>query len=86
MGHACSLSNLGGRDWENHGSWLAQAKSLQDSISTNENLTVMVHVHHPSYRGSINRSMAVQAGPGINLRPYFKITKSKKAEDMAQVI
>jgi hypothetical protein len=30
-------------------------------------------------QGSTNRSIVVQAGPGINVRPYSKITKAKNA-------
>jgi hypothetical protein len=39
----------------------------------------MVHAFHPSYSGSVNRKIVVKAGPGINTRPYWKITKTKRA-------
>jgi hypothetical protein len=31
-----------------------------------------VHTCHPSFWGSINRRMEVQAGPGINITSYLK--------------
>jgi hypothetical protein len=33
---------------------------------------------HPSYMGSINRRITVQAGPHINSRPHLKNNESKK--------
>jgi hypothetical protein len=34
--------------------------------------------HHPSCEENVNKRTAVQAGPGINLRPYLKNKESKK--------
>jgi hypothetical protein len=36
--------------------------------------------------GSISRKITVQAGPGINERPYSKIISAKGAEGVAQVV
>jgi hypothetical protein len=33
---------------------------------------------HPSCAGSINRRIAVQASPGINVRPYSENNESRK--------
>jgi hypothetical protein len=42
---------------------------------------------HPSYTGSLNRRIAVQASPDINVRPFpKKITKAKRAGGVAQVV
>jgi hypothetical protein len=63
---------LEGGDQEHHGSRSAKAKSSQDPISTNKKLVVVAHDCHPSYMGSINRRITVQAGQGISERPYLK--------------
>jgi hypothetical protein len=34
----------------------------------------------------VNRRISVQAGPGINERPYLKSNQSKKAGSVAQVV
>jgi hypothetical protein len=51
-------------------------KHLQDPISS---------TYHPSYTGSINRRIEVQASPGMR-DPISKMIKAKRAEGMAQVI
>jgi hypothetical protein len=38
------------------------------------------------HMGSVNRRTVVQAGQGINVRPISKITKVKRAGNMAEVI
>jgi hypothetical protein len=65
-------ANLGGKDWEDHGSEPAQAKSLQDPISTNKSQVWRCMPVIPSYRGSTNRKTVVQANPGINGKSYSK--------------
>jgi hypothetical protein len=37
-----------------------------------QKLGMVMHACHSSYAGSVNRRIKVQAGPGINLRPYLK--------------
>jgi hypothetical protein len=44
---------------------------------------MMVHAYHPSYEGNVNRRIAIQAFPGINVRPYLK---NKRAGEVAQVV
>jgi hypothetical protein len=41
---------------------------------------------HPSYAGSINSRLIVQARLGINMSPYLKITKTKRVGGMAQTL
>jgi hypothetical protein len=41
-----------------------KAKSYQDPFSTNKMLDVMARTCQPSSSGSLNRRIAVQAGPG----------------------
>jgi hypothetical protein len=38
----------------------------------------MVYAYHASYERSVNKNVEVQAGSGINVRPYLKNNKSKK--------
>jgi hypothetical protein len=64
----------------------AWAKSSEDPLSTNKNLDIVVHACHPSYAGSINRRIMVQAGQSIKARPYLKNSKSKKDPGVAQVV
>jgi hypothetical protein len=35
-------------------------------------LGIVVHICHPSYSGSVNRRIAIQANLGIKARPYSK--------------
>jgi hypothetical protein len=56
-------------------------------------LSMVVHTCHSSYAGGINSMMSVQAGPGINIRPYSKDNnrpyskdKAKRAGDVAEVV
>jgi hypothetical protein len=60
-------------------------KSSQDLILTNKKLGVVVCACYPSYAGSINSRIKVQAGPSIKLRPYSKVNQSKKGW-VAQVV
>jgi hypothetical protein len=41
-------------------------------------LGAMAHTHHPSYTGSINKRIAIQADRSINARPNLKNNQSKK--------
>jgi hypothetical protein len=46
-----------------------------------------MHGYHPNNAGSINKRITVQAGLGINMRPYLeKYLKQKKAGDMVYVV
>jgi hypothetical protein len=48
---------------------------------------MMVCAFHPRYKGSINRSITIQAIPGIFCKTLFKkISEAKRAWGMAQVI
>jgi hypothetical protein len=50
-------------------------------------LGVVACTCHPSYVGNINRRVVVQAGPSIKMwDPISKITKSKRTEDVAQMV
>jgi hypothetical protein len=42
------------------------------------NLGVVGGTFHPSFAGSVNGKITVQAGPGKITRTYLKITKAKK--------
>jgi hypothetical protein len=44
----------------------------QDPITTSKKLDLVVHACHPSYTGSTNRRIPVQANWGIKARPYLK--------------
>jgi hypothetical protein len=52
--------------WRLGGSWCASrpawAKLLRDPILTNKKLGMVMYVCHPSYVGSVNRRIGVQAG------------------------
>jgi hypothetical protein len=50
MSHSYNPSHLGGRDQEDQGSWIGQAKSLQGSISTNKSWTWWCTSVNPSTR------------------------------------
>jgi hypothetical protein len=69
--HAFNPRYLGVRDWEDWGSrvWV---QSLQDPISTNKRLGMVVHSCCSSSAGSVNRRIMVQDGVGINARPFLK--------------
>jgi hypothetical protein len=56
---------------------LPRQKSSGDPISINKKLSTMVSTCHPSYMGSINRRIVVQAGEGIHVRPYLKNNQSR---------
>jgi hypothetical protein len=45
-----------------------------------------VFTFHPSYAGSINRKVMVQATQGMHVRPFPKITKVKRARFVAQEV
>jgi hypothetical protein len=45
-----------------------------------------VHTSHLRYLGSINRGITVQASPGIKQDTISKITDTKKAGGVAQVV
>jgi aspartyl aminopeptidase len=45
----------------------------------------MVHTCHPSYPRSVNRKIAVQTSPGINVSPYSNNNQAKRTEGMASV-
>jgi hypothetical protein len=55
------------------------------SLSTDKKLGVVVHACYPSYKGNINRRIAVQAYPGINTRSCLEKYQSKERWDSAQV-
>jgi hypothetical protein len=46
----------------------------------------VVSAYHPSYSGSINRRIEVQAGPSKKQNPVSEITKAKRAGSVAQVV
>jgi hypothetical protein len=63
VAHTCNSSYLGGRDREDHGSRPTQAKSLQDSISTNKKKAGRGgRCLSSQLSGSINR-IVLQASP-----------------------
>jgi hypothetical protein len=64
VAYFCNPSYSGGRDQEDHSLRPVQAKNLQGPISTNEKLSVVMHTCHPSYVGSTNKRIVVQARPG----------------------
>jgi hypothetical protein len=74
--HIYNPSSPGSGDWKDHSSRPAWVKSSRDSISTNRSY-VMVPACYPSYMGSVNRNIAVQAGPGIKTKSYRKNNCSK---------
>jgi hypothetical protein len=61
-------------------------KSLQVSIFNQYKLGMVTHASHPSFMRSVNRRILVQVSLGINVRPYPKITKAKRARTIAQVL
>jgi hypothetical protein len=82
---------LGGRylaTWRRRsgGSWFEAARSKVSDTPSQPIASVVACTCHPSYSGSINRRIDVQAGPVINSRLYLKNKESKKFWGMAQVI
>jgi hypothetical protein len=53
-------------------------KGARDSISPSKKLRVDVCACHPTYGGSTNWRIMVQAGLTINMRHYLKKKKKKK--------
>jgi hypothetical protein len=51
LAQACNPSYLGGRDWEDGGSWPAQAKSSRGPISISKELGMMACPCHSSCAG-----------------------------------
>jgi hypothetical protein len=76
---------LRGRDRKDHGSKPAQAKRQQDPISTNK-VGIAVCACHQKYLGSISRRTAGQEAWGITPDLIQKITKAKRAGDLAQAL
>jgi hypothetical protein len=64
-------SYLGGGDRESQGSRPAWAKNYQDPHFS-QSAGCDSKSLFSQYRGGINRRVGVQAGPGTNMRPYFK--------------
>jgi hypothetical protein len=61
--------------WEGSQFETSLGKKLERPPPTSQpikKLGVVACACHPSYKGSINRKIVVQAGLGINLRPYLK--------------
>jgi hypothetical protein len=52
----------------------------------NQWLHMLACACHPSYVGSTNRRIKVQARPGIKPDPVLKITDTKRAGQAAQVV
>jgi hypothetical protein len=82
VAHASTLCYSGDRDWEGCGLKKAQAKS--EILS--ETIRCVPCACHPSYAQSLSRRIAVQAGPGKNVRSILKITIEKRAGYLAQVV
>jgi hypothetical protein len=61
VAHICNPNYSDSRDQEDHSSRPVQAKSPGDPISTNIQLAILAPACHPSYAGSINKRIAVQA-------------------------
>jgi hypothetical protein len=63
-------------------------KIQETPISTNKKLGMVAHACHPSYLGSKNRRLEIQASLGIKVGSYSNNNnnKKKRAWDMAQVI
>jgi hypothetical protein len=80
VAHAGKLNNLSSRNWQDHGSRPATAKKVMrpPHLTSHQKWGVVMWACHPSYEERGNRSTAIQAGLGINTRPYLKNNKSKK--------
>jgi hypothetical protein len=52
----------------------------------NQWLGVVAHACYPSYVGSVNRRLTVQACPSLKQQPVSEITEMKSAGGMAQVV
>jgi hypothetical protein len=68
------------------GSWFEASlgKKLVRPHLNQKELGVVAHACHPCYEGSVNRRVTIQAGPGINAKPYFKNNQRKRVRDMLQ--
>jgi hypothetical protein len=82
---ACNPHYLGGRDLEDNGLKPAWAKQSKDPISTNDCMRCHMPVT-PATQGNTNRRINVQAGQGIKYDLISKITNTKRAGEMAQVV
>jgi hypothetical protein len=65
---------------------MVQGQPIQKFLKTPFQLIsqVVAPACNPSYKGNINRRIAVQASTGIKARPYLKITKAERAGSMTQ--
>jgi hypothetical protein len=79
------ILTMEGRDLEHHGSSPSRAKSSWDPISSNSWEWGCAPAI-PATRGSTKRRNAVQACPGIKWDQTAKITKTKRAERVAQMV
>jgi hypothetical protein len=78
VAQVCNPSYQGSRDEEDHSLKTTRAKRTQDPISTHgwtQSRIAIISI----MQESINRRIAVQAGPGIKLDPISKITIAKRA-------
>jgi hypothetical protein len=85
MAQAYNPNYLGGRDWEDWGLGAAQAKAHKTLISNND----WAWYHIPVIQtipGSTNMRIAVEAGPDIKQDAISKITNTKRAGRVAQVV
>jgi hypothetical protein len=46
----------------------------------------MVVHFHPTYAGSVNRRIEIQASPGKNVRLHLRNNESKKGQGVAQMV
>jgi hypothetical protein len=78
VAHFFNPSYSGGAEQEDCSLRLSQAKSLRAPISANNKLGMVPHACHPSYTGSINSRVMVQASPCMKRDLVPKITKPKR--------
>jgi hypothetical protein len=78
LAHPDNSGYSGGRDLDYCDSISLGKKVSKTSISVNKNLGMVACACHPSYVGSINRRVVVQASPGKKGDPISEITRGKK--------
>jgi hypothetical protein len=73
VAHACSLSYMGGRGWEDHGLNPAWTKFVRPHL--NLHLMWWYPSIIPAMQGNTNRRITVQASPGKKWDPISKTTR-----------
>jgi hypothetical protein len=78
VAHYCNPSYSGGGDWEDSLFKVRPGKKSAKPPSQPVTLGMVVHAYHPSYPGSVNKRITIQAGQGIKERLHSKNDQSKK--------